>query len=199
MARRGRPAHNRKQGKRTKTGILSREQEQKAIMRALEGKKYEAAEKETLMNNLEARVTKHGIDPKKAMDQRAGSFVGRLCLGGEISKAQLAAAEQWMEERHAYQFAIDCPPGDQAIDLTRAPGRTHGEDVARTQKAVERFEASKKALREAQDAIGLRSNLYAAMNLLVEREQELHHLVGDLREALNALARHYRITGRRAA
>lgn len=195
MAKRGKPAHNRKQGKRTGSGILSREKEQRAIMRELEGKKYDTEQKETLMPNLEVRVKKHGVPPSEALDQRAGSFVGRLCLRGEISKQQLAAAEQWMEERAAYLAAINCPPGDQAIDLTRTPGRNNGENVERSVTAMRRFEASKQALKEAQNAIGLRSNLYAAMNLLVERDQELHHLVGDLREALNALARHYGITG----
>ena len=55
------------------------------------------------------------------------------------------------------------------------------------------------AIRHAQNILGNRGNLYAAIDLCVIKEIELHHMVGDVRLVLNALARHYGLDSRRAA
>ena len=59
--------------------------------------------------------------------------------------------------------------------------------------------AAEAAIQTAQNIIGLHGNLYAAISLCVVGEVDLHHMVGDVRLALNALARHYGLGNRRAA
>lgn len=199
MARHKKPAHNRKPSgtPRLSSGRISRSDEAKQIDRLLTKKQYDQAQRETLAPGLEARVRKHGVNPSAAMDQYAGSVVGRLSLigeqGGGISKKQMAAAVAWLEERAQYTAAMAAPPDARAFDLSRTPGRSNAETPERDRDIIERHRQARDAVHAAQAVLGLKSNLWAALNIIVEQDKEMPHLIGDLREVLNALGRHYRI------
>lgn len=203
MGRHSKPAHNRKAKgvPRLPNGRLSRTEEAKKIERMLELNRYEKESREAMLPALQARTEKFGIKPKTAMDQYAGSVIGRLCLMGEqaggINQRQMHAATAWLEERAAYQAAIASPPDARAFDMGRTPGRNNAEDPERDKRAIQRHKGARDALQAAQDALRLQSNLWAAMNIIVEQDKGAPHLVGDLREALNALARHYDRLGRK--
>lgn len=137
------------------------------------------------------------MDEKLARDQLSGSVVGRYALmgaqAGGLSRAQADAAFIWLEDREAYSRAMQSPPDAAAVDLSHVPGKSHAENVERTRSAIKRHKDARDALQAAQNALGLRSNLWAAINLIVEQDRDLPHMIGDLREALNALGYHYGI------
>lgn len=200
MGRHNKPAHNRKQGKKVRlpNGILSRSDEAKSVMKSLEAQKYDQEQKETMLPNLLARVRQHNLSPKNARDQRAGWYIGRLAMVGQeaggLSYEQEQAATQWLEDRHAYMSTIAAPKSDAAFDPTRTPGRSNSENESYAIRCRNKYKLAREAVREAQNALGLRSNLWAALSLIVEQDKELPHMIGDLRELLNALAHHYGIT-----
>jgi len=162
----------------------------------------EREEVQTLSVAIEARERLHSLDKSSSRDQKAGSFIGRLCLNGVVSNDQYEAAMTWLEERAAYLVAVAAPrehPG--AVDLNRVQGRPVGAaHVTRDLSAVERYEASKKVIQDQQNELRGLGHLFGALQYVVEQDLPLHHLVGDCRTALNALSRHYkRVASRRAA
>lgn len=200
MGRKGKRANNRKtddQSLRLPNGRLKRDKRSKAILKSLEASKYEQAEKETMLPNLDARVKMHNLTPEQARDQRAGSYMGRLAMlgmkHGGISKKQEAAGIQWLEEKHAYMSTIAAPKSDAAFDPTRTPGRSHAENEAWAVRCKNKHRQARVAVQEAQNTLGLKSNLFAALHLIVEQDKELPHMIGDLREVLNVLGVHYGI------
>lgn len=203
MGRHRKPAHNRKAKgvPRLPSGRLSRSDEAKKLDRALQEKQFDQDERETLMPGLQARTQKFGVKPADAMDQYAGSVIGRLSLIGEkhggISGKQMEVAQTWLEERAAYAAAVASPPDARAIDLGRTPGRSNAETPERDREIIAKHRAAREAVQAAQNVLGARSNLWAALNLLVEQDRGAPHLVGDLREALNALGHHYGIIPRK--
>jgi hypothetical protein len=135
----------------------------------------------------------------KLRDQMAGSYIGRLCLCGEITHQQFDAAQAYLADRRDYHMAIDAPKQMGAVDLNAVHGRNHGENVKRSQQSVAKFKAAEAAIRNAQTNLGNMGNLYAAVSLCIINDGELRHMVGDVRLVLNALARHYGLDSRRAA
>ena len=159
-------------------------------------------ERETLSTGLEARARVFKELPGKVLrDQMAGSFVGRLCLSGEITTTQYDAAMSWLEDSRNYTIAacaaVGRPPS--AVDLNRTHGLAGAENIGWTQEAMRRYRAARTAIQTAQDEAGLGAHLFGALNYAVERDMSLNHLVGWLRLALNALAKHYRLDARMAA
>lgn len=159
-------------------------------------------ERETIAVAMEARQRVFGIVLEECRDQRAGSFVGRLRMRGELSQPQYEAAVKWQEGAERYSWAVGSavakPP--KAIDLNRVHGSpTASENVALVRKYVADYRVADKAIREAQLELKGRGNLFGALDALVLRDVELVHLVPDLRCALNALARHYRFEERKVA
>lgn len=148
---------------------------------------------------LMARWRVHHVPMDKLRDQMAGSYIGRLCLTGELTHQQYDAAQAYLADRRDYHMAIDAPKQMGAVDLNAVHGRNHHENVNRSQQAVTKFEAAQAAVRQAQTILGMRGNLYAAIELCVIKDIDLSHMVGDVRLVLNALARHYGLGSRRAA
>lgn len=183
-------------GKRELNGRLSRDpQERKAReVAAIDAESWDAMHVAVM-----ARVRVHGVPLDRAKGQNAGSFVGRLRDEKQLSDAQLDAAQTYLAERLAYRRAISAPPEMDAVDLNRVKGRASTENETRTRAAVARYEATLKAVQQAQNALHNKANLLAALDLLLVRDMPLRHLVGDLRLALNAVARHHGLLGARAA
>lgn len=188
---------SRKSGKREANGQLSRRQEER---RARDQAKVDTADWETMSVALMARWKVHKVEPKKLRDQKAGSAVGRFNLQGHITEEQYAAAEAYLEEFHDYMSAINAPRQPGAVNLNATRGLSVGvENVDRVKAIVEARVETVKAIREKQIEIGNRGNLFGALDAVLVRGVELDHLLGDLRTALNALVRRYRVTHERAA
>lgn len=192
----GRRGPRRQEGKREAGGRLSRKPIEK---QARDIAKVAADEWDAMNTALMARWRVHHVPMEKLRDQMAGSYIGRLCLTGELTQQQYDAAQAYLADRRDYHMAIDAPKQMGAVDLNAVHGRSHHENIARSQQAVSRFMAAEAAIQNAQNIIGLHGNLYAAISLCVVGEVDLHHMVGDVRLALNALARHYGLGNRRAA
>jgi len=188
MGKRGPRRHD---GRRERNGQLSRRQEH-ASQRQLEG--LDQDERNTLSVALDARERVFGIDPRHVRDQKAGTAVGRYCLQGLITQAQYDAAVLYIESRNRYLRAIDAPPQPGAVDLNATRGRpvfVENADLVRQWKATHM--AAERAIREKQIEIGRRGNLQGAIGVILFRDVEMEHCLGDLRIALNALSKHYRL------
>jgi len=191
--------HKRKAGKREPNGRLSRKTAD-VSERYRDG--LDKEERDTISTGLSARVRVHGVKPEHSRDQLAGSFVGRLCLTGELSRVQYDAAMSYMEDWHANLRAIQAaiPPWPNAIDLNATKGRAVGpENIARAQRSVQAWRAARAAVQERQNELRGAGNLFGALDHCVLRDHDHPHLVGSLREALNALARFYRLLSTEAA
>ncbi len=199
-----------KRGPKKQTGIretggrLSRKPIEK---QARDASKIAAEEWDAMNTALMARLRVHGVPMDKLRDQMAGSYIGRLCLCGEITHQQFDAAQAYLADRRDYHMAIDAPKQMGAVDLNAVHGRNHHENVKRSQQSVAKFMGKdndgktgvRGAILDAQTHLGNTSNLWAALDLCVHNDLELRHMVGDLRLLLNALARHYGLDSRRAA
>ncbi len=174
-------ARPRKQGvKRTKSGRISR-----------------AAS--SYNENAEAialRQRMFGLSEKDARDQKAASYVGRLCLAGRkhnadgITEAQYETAQEYLKAYEAFQRAVKSP--DALRTGVGGGDAPESEDYARwCQVKIAQFEAIKKAIRDEQCLHHNRgANLFAALDYLLVRDQQLPHMIGDLRLALNAIGHH---------
>lgn len=188
MARRGPTAQS---GTREPNGRLTRRQE-KAAERAID--RSDLAERQTLSVGIAARNRVHGVGLRNAQDQRAGSFIGRLCMLHMVTKEQYDAALIWLSDAEDYRKAIGPVAGRQpgAVDLNALKGRSGYENVPKVIMAMERYREACNAVQAVQNEMRGSVALFAALNHIVERDLELHHMVGDCRIALNALAKHYK-------
>lgn len=145
----------------------------------------------------EARQRIYGVSAKLSRDQLAGSAVGRLVLGDMLSRIQSDAAFLYEQDARAYHMTIEAPAQPSAVDLDRVQGISNGENVKRKLIAKTRYESARKAVQEAQNAVRLNSNLFGALQhcVMMDREPVGEAMMGSLREALNALVRHYGLNG----
>lgn len=136
-----------------------------------------------------------------ARDQMAGSFVGRLCIQGQLSRTQYEAAITYAVEREAYLRAVSPAQGGEprAVNLNATRGSSNYENESRARHDVASYRAAYAALTEAWRQLRGQSKLFAAIQYLVVEDRPVEGMVEDLREGLNALARHYKMEGKRAA
>lgn len=175
---RGRP---RKTGvKRTKSGQISR----------AAGAYNENADAIAL------RMRVFGLTEKEARDQKAATYVGRLCLAGMrsttdgITEAQYDAATAFRDAYQNFQKAVKSPDA-----LATGNGGASGAEGAGyetwCQRAIAKWEGIQKAIQTEQGFHENRgANMWAALDYLVGRDQQHPHMVGDLRLALNAVGHH---------
>lgn len=175
--------------KREPNGKISRRKEDVTARFARE---LDQAERDTLRPGLEARVKIHGIKPEDSRSQMAGSFVGRLCIGGELSVAQYDAAMTFLEDQRNNAIAIQAPRDPSAMDLNRVQGGSVGvENVDFYRRATTRWRNAVAAVQERQNELRGQGAIYAALEVCVIRDVQAVHMIGWLREGLNALVRHY--------
>jgi len=142
---------------------------------------------------LAVRARKLGVRVEEARDPRLATYIGRLALlgvkngAGGISAAQYDAAQTFLEVRNNYQQAILSPGALWGECAQKTFGET-GEEAAR--RNIARYEEMMKSLQEAQNTAPC-ENLGAALQYIVIEDREMHHMLGTLRLALNALARHF--------
>lgn len=194
----GRRGPRKQKGKREPNGRLSRDP---AIAAARHLEALDLEERAAIAVGLEARQRVFGIVPRLSRDQMAGSAVGRLCLCGELSRVQYDAAQAWLECREAYLRAVSPAIGKQpgAINPNATHGQSNYENVAQSRLAVARYTAACSAVQEKQNELHLHSHLTGALDVILVRDVQIENLVGDLRTALNALAKHFKLEGRKAA
>lgn len=212
-----RKAKNRINGKasdgyaREPNGQLSRKQED---MNKRAFAQYDQQERETMETALAARERVYGLPRAKlhpktkqpvavSRDAMAGSFIGRLCLQGEITITQYDAAIRWLEDWNAYCRAIQAPKSPGAVQINDAPKGGHDgdyENVSRNKLAIESYDNAKRAVQAAQyepsNGGGSRIALLGALWHVVQQDMERRDMVADFRVAANVLARHYKLTAK---
>jgi len=154
----------------------------------------QSAEQEAMSVARGYRERVHGVPSAEALNQMAGSFVGRLCMDKEISLAQYDAAMIFLQDHRNNAIAIAAPRDPAGMDFNRVHGGTlDGEDVDFYRRATTRWREACKAIQDRQNELRGQGALYAALEVCVLRDVEAHHMVGWLREGLDALSRHYGI------
>ena len=154
----------------------------------------ENAEQEVMSVAKDYRERVLGVKPAELLNQMAGSFVGRLCMGREISIAQYDAAVTFLEDHRNNAVAIAAPRDPSGMDFNKVSGGSlAGENVDFYRRSTQRWRGACQAVQERQNELGGTASLYASLQYCVLEDRELHHLVGWMREALNALVRHYGI------
>lgn len=181
MTRRGR---KRKPGvPRTPSGQISRAQRAQID---------EAAEARAV------RIRMFGLSEVDARDQKAATYIGRLCLAGRknttdsITETQYEAAQRYLNAYIAFQRAVGSPD---SLREGRGGGTTIEDDAYnhRCQAAVALWERLQACIYREQE-IHRHANMWAALDYLVLRDQAFPHMLGDLRLALNAVIHELGIT-----
>jgi hypothetical protein len=120
-------------------------------------------------------------------------------MGKEISTAQYEAALLYAEDCRRYSIAVQSPRQPGSVNLNATKGQSNYENVSATQQIVARYKSATLAVQDAQNELRGRGALFAALYELVLMDREVFHLVGDCRQALTALSRHYGLMGKERA
>jgi len=179
-ARKGKPGRPRRKGAvREPNGRISRS-----------GIRHEPADKTA----IEARMRHMGLSRDQAQDQKAATFIGYLNLMGRedgLSDSQYEAATNFLSLRDAYLRSLKAPgvvyDGEGCSSSSDEVTEDY-EDWAKRTK--ERYDDCRKAIQEEQN--NSRENLWAALDLVVIRDQWLPHMIGPTRMLCNALGRFFR-------
>lgn len=148
------------------------------------------------------RMRVFGLSEKDARDQKAATFIGRLCMAGRrnttdgITEAQYEAATEYLAAYANFQKAVKSPNALR----TGSGGGDQGESAdydSRCRRWVQKFEAIQAAVQQEQGFHENRgSNMWAAIDYLLIRDEQHSHMIGDLRLALNAVGHHLGIIQR---
>lgn len=142
---------------------------------------------------LTMRAKHYGLTLEQAADPKAATHLGRLCLQGKekgLSQEQYDAAIRFLNLKNEYQKSLLSPGAfyEQAGTIS-----THGDLVeyeAWVERVKKRYQAALKALQEAQFD-NAKENIFAALQYVIIKDQNLPHLLGAARLTLNALDRHF--------
>lgn len=141
-------------------------------------------EKRVMKVAVSARMRVFGLSEGDAKQQFAGSFVGRAHLDGLLSRDQLDAAHTYAQTIMNYRTAIQAP------DRLRNGSGGDLDDqeyTNRCQAAVNRFNDMVRSLREVDRTEGI--NSLGVLEPAILRDADMHHMIGHLRLALNAIHR----------
>lgn len=136
---------------------------------------------------IENRAQRFGLSVDEASDAMAGTVVGRLVLQELLSRDQYRAAERYIEVRNAYLRAMEIKQ-----DFREPPAEVEGDGdyegfCARAKDIHKRMmDALAELCREQHSPAPL-----SALDVILVRDVEMPEMVGDLRLALNCLARHF--------
>ena len=159
---------------------------------------------------LEARARMTGLSIERAHDQQAGQWLGRLHMTYQtwhrqdrskdnpqppmsISTGQYHALLSFQTMHNNYLKAVGAPGA-----IYDGGGQGLGdEDAAETwaRFTKQKYEGARHVIQEAQN--GCPGNLWAALDHCVIQEQQMPHMIGDLRVLANALVVHFSGKGRR--
>ncbi|WP_455466924.1 hypothetical protein [Bartonella sp. B39] len=136
---------------------------------------------------IEMRAKRFGLTIEDAKNPLAGTYIGRLCLQGALTRDQYDAAQKYLEVRNNYL----CSKGLPGAIYDEMP--TTSDEAARkkwVEFATKQFFNMQEVIKETQH-LYRQHNFYAALQYLVIEDQELPYLVNSLRIALNALLKHF--------
>lgn len=142
------------------------------------------------------RMRLFGLSEADARDQKASTFLGRLRLANVISQPQYDAGIEFFSLHDRYNRAIAAPDG------LKSTGGGVGADESESHSAwcqsiiVQHDKAKKAVVDEQCILINRGAMLWAALDYVVLRDEQIWHLVGDAKLALNALAHHFGIVRR---
>lgn len=159
-------------------------------------------QQEIMLPALEARQRQFkDLVPYQLEDQRAGSIVGRLSMGGQkndgLSMMQYEAAQRYHSDHAAYLRATGSilPRQPKAMDLNRIHGNSDNpENIGKITRIIRHWTNLKAYLTDAAHQYR-NPNLFNALDSFVIRDMDSGPQRGDLRLALNALAKFYAIPG----
>lgn len=170
------------------------------VKRTASGRRSRAAT--SYEENIEPILTRmriFGLTEQDARDQKASTFIGRLQLTRVISTQQYDAALDYAAIVSAARRAIAAPDGLRDSGGVGGDRGDTAEYAAWCAKAIEkREEAVRAVVRENSLFANRGTNLLAALDYIVIRDEQMWHMVGDVRLALNALAHHLGLMGKRA-
>lgn len=184
----GRRGPQPKSGKRMANGRLSRAPSEVAKRMNLI---KDQDERDALSTGMEARQRLYGLGAKDLLDADAGSFIGRLRITGEITRQQCEAAKEYLRVYTDMQHAVAGPKPSGAVDLNATKGLPGPENVRKSVQAMSAWKAARNALQDRQDQLRGGASLIAALDYCVLRDEEHFHMLGWLREGLNALAKEF--------
>lgn len=175
------------------------------IKRTASGRASRAGAEAANIEPILTRMRMFGLSEVDARDQKASTFIGRLQLQKAISQVQYDAAVEYLRIYEAYKRAIKAPDA-----LKQSGGVGGGENTADYERwcrsVIEKYAGEKgdgsggamAAIRAEQNLHENRgSNLYAAIDYIICRDEQHWHMVGDCRLALNALAHHFGLAGKK--
>ena len=109
-----------------------------------------------------------------------------------LSDDQYEAALNYRGLREAYLRAIGAPgrvlDGEAGVSSSEV-SEAYQDWVSDTKEV---YADCRKAIQDAQNE-HRGSNLWAALDLCIIQDQHMHHMIGDLRQLTNALARFFRV------
>jgi len=157
---------------------------------------HDEIERAAVHTVIETRMRMYGMTEKQARDPMAGTAIGRLCMGKEISIDQYDVAAKYLAIRSAYLRGIGAPSdGHDPRPEYAGSGGSH-EDFVRLAKS--NYEAAHEVIKSHMFA-ERSPNGTVALDMIVVRDVDAPHLVGDLRTLLNVLSRHFSMGKRKAA
>ena len=161
------------------------------VKRTASGRKSRAAgANDENIEPILTRMRMFGLSEKDARDQKAASFIGRLQLTKVINHSQYDAAIAFFDIHDNYKRAISAPDGMKSSGGVGGGGGTDAH-AAWCRGAILRYDRAVAAVQDEQNLLANRgATMIAALDYLVLRNEQVWHLVGDCRLALNALAHH---------
>jgi hypothetical protein len=153
---------------------------------------------------LEARARMTGLSIERAHDQQAGQWLGRLHMAYQIwYKGERGADKQQPSQSIStgqYHALLSYQTlHNNYLKAVGAPGAVYDgggyglgdEDAAETwaRHCKVKHKAARDAIQDAQNHS--QGNLWAALDLCVIQEQQMPHMIDDLRVLANALANHF--------
>ncbi|NGP19313.1 hypothetical protein [Devosia aurantiaca] len=180
-------------GRKRKIGVL-REKNGKP---SRAGKRI-TTEQENMRAAVEYRQSVFGLSPKDAMDQKASTVHGRLCLQGAISQAQWQAAENWLDIVNAMSAALQSPRGFKTAGSCTPMTISEELEAAKYQAIKDAYDKANDAIEDHAPVEECKARLIAMRTIVIEGvDQPSMH--GTLRTALNGLAKHFGLESRSKA
>ena len=130
------------------------------------------------------RVELYGISMKDAGIVEHGTVIGRLYKSQEITENQYIVLEKYGKVVQRYFSSISAPDSLKS----KGSGVTIPDDESDARLAQQWLDIRKKVM-EAQ--VSERSNLFAALQFFVTKDEFHEHMLGDVRVAANVLVRYY--------
>jgi hypothetical protein len=130
------------------------------------------------------------VKPSLALDQKAATLLGRLCLSGAVSEAQWQAGEDWHQLVEAMYVAANAPRGFKTATAGSGAPLSEEEEARRYHALKDRFNAANAAV-EDRAPVAERIERFKALRTIIVDQFDNPAMHGTLRTALNALAHHF--------